>query len=53
MRTETKHTPERVMALSECSGMLRVIATAMVREHGAYYATVDGKHTKIVAEVRP
>ena len=41
--------PEKILTLAEVGGMLRVIASAMVREHGAYYCMVDGKRVKVVA----
>ena len=40
--------PEQTMKLSEVQGMLRVIATAMLKQHGVYYCMVEGKRTQIV-----
>ena len=40
--------PEQVLRLADTGGMLRRIAEAMVKAHGVYYCTVDGKRTKIV-----
>ena len=42
--------PEQVMQLSDTRGMLRVLATAEIRQHGRYLCMVGGKRTEVVPD---
>jgi len=39
----------KTIKLSECKGVLRVIAQAMIRAHGFYICKVRGEKIKVVA----
>lgn len=41
--------PEQTIKLADTTGMLRRIAEAEIRAHGAYFCMLDGKRTKVVA----
>ena len=45
---KTMKTPEQTVRLSDVRGIARIIAAAMLREHGEYYCMMDGKRTQIV-----
>ncbi len=39
----------KVMKLSECKGVLRIVAQAMIRAHGYYICKIKGEKIKVVA----
>ena len=40
---------EQTIRLADTAGMLRIIASAKIKQDGVYYAMVDGKRTRIIA----
>ena len=38
----------KTIKLSDCKNMLRIIAAAMIREHGFYICEINGERVKVV-----